>query len=157
MTETDPVTTPLELWAVLNRTLRTIEQRLARHMEAHGLSLTEFGVLQVLRHQGPLPIGEIGSRVRLTSGSMTYVVDKLTQRGLLARTTGEADRRRVHVTLTAQGRALMDVAWAAHVSLIRTLTGGLQPDEQVAAAALLQRLACYAERQEAPGTHAAVP
>ena len=150
MPEAPEASTALKLWVVMNRALRPIEERLEQQVEAHGLSFTEFAVLEVLLHKGPLPIGKIGSLILLTSGSMTYVIDKLARRGLIERKACETDRRVVHAELTKQGRSLMEEVFPAHAALIRDLMGGLQPDEQEDAINLLKRLGRYAEKFATP-------
>lgn len=137
----------LKLWIVLNRAVRSIEGPLRQQVEAHGLSYTEFAVLEALLHKGPLPIGEIGSRVLLTSGSMTYVIDKLEYRGLLQRHTSETDRRVIHAQLTDEGHRLIATVFEEHEALIRDLSQGLTAAEQHQATALLKRLGRYAQHQ----------
>ena len=154
MPEAPETSTALKLWVVMNRALRPIEKRLEQQVEAHGLSFTEFAVLEALLHKGPLPIGEIGSLVLLTSGSMTYVIDKLVRRGLIERKACKTDRRVVHAELTKQGRSLMEEVFPAHATLIHDLMGGLQPEEQEDAINLLKRLGHYAENYVAPETGA---
>jgi MarR family 2-MHQ and catechol resistance regulon transcriptional repressor len=97
----------LRLWVVLNRATHSVEDQLRRQIEAHGLSFTEFAVLEVLLAKGILPIGEVGERVLRASGSMTYVVDKLERRGLIRRRACPTDRRVVHGELTPEGRELI--------------------------------------------------
>lgn len=150
-----PANVSLKLWVVLNRAVQTIGERLRRQVEQHGLSFTEFGVLEVLLHKGALPIGEIGDRVLLTSGSMTYVIDKLQKRGLLRRRACEADRRVIYAELTEAGQALMQTVFPEHAALIGELMQGLRPEEQEAATDLLKRLGLYAQAQAVPGDTAA--
>ena len=138
----------LKLWIVMNRALRSVEDRLRRQVEAHGLSLTEFAVLEVLLHKGVLPIGEIGGRVLRASGSMTYVIDKLEKRGLLRRRACETDRRVIHAELTPEGRALIETVFEEHEQLIRELMRGLLPEEQETAIVLLKRLGLYAQQHD---------
>jgi MarR family 2-MHQ and catechol resistance regulon transcriptional repressor len=141
----DPETaTSLKLWVVMNRALRSVEDRLRPQVEAHGLSMTEFAVLEVLLNKGTLPIGEIGDRVLRTSGSMTYVIDKLQQRGLLRRRACPTDRRVQYAELTDDGRALIEPVFTEHAALIRSLTACLSPEEQREATDLLRRLGLYA-------------
>lgn len=97
----------LKLWVVMNKALRSVEEHLRRQVESHGLSFTEFAVLEVLLHRGALPIGELGGRILLTSGSMTYVVDKLEKRGLIRRRACPNDRRVIYAELTDEGRSLI--------------------------------------------------
>ncbi len=131
----------------MNRAVRSIEDHLRRQVEAHGLSYTEFAVLEVLLHKGSLPIGEIGSRVLRASGSMTYVIDKLERRGLLQRRTDDADRRVIHTELTEQGRGLIECVFQEHETLLGDVMGGLAPEEQEAAIDLLKRLGLHAQHQ----------
>lgn len=135
----------LKLWVVMNRALRSIEEPLRRQVEAHGISFTEFAVLEVLLHKGPLPIGEIGSRILLTSGSMTYVIDKLEQRGLIRRRACEEDRRIIYAELTELGRTLIETVFDEHAGLIRRLMQELRPAEKETAIDLLKRLGRSAE------------
>jgi len=147
MPQTDHETqTALRLWVILTRALRSIKQPLHRQVEAHGLTLTEFAVLEALLHKGPLPMGVIGEKILLTSGSTTYVIDKLEQRGLLQRRRCTDDRRVLHVDLTDDGRALIEAVFPEHAQLIRTLTEGLSTNEQGHVADQLKRLGRFAER-----------
>lgn len=139
----------LKLWVVMNRALRSIEEPLRRQVEAHGISFTEFAVLEVLLHKGPLPIGEIGDRILLTSGSMTYVIDKLQERDLIRRRACDEDRRIIYAELTKQGRTLIETVFSEHAALIRRLLGELRPAEKETVTNLLKRLGRSAEERTA--------
>lgn len=120
----------LKLWVVMNRASRSIASRLRHQVERHGLTFTEFAVLEVLLHKGTLPAGEVGDRVLLTSGSMTYVLDKLQKNELIRRKPCPDDRRVVHVELTDSGRRLIEKVFPEHADLIRELFSVLQSNEQ---------------------------
>lgn len=137
----------LYLWIALTRALGSVEMQLCRQVGAHGLSLTEFGVLEALLHKGPLPIGEIGSTVLLTSGSMTYVIDKLERRGLLQRRRSEQDRRVQYAELTPEGRSLIETVFPEHAALLHDLTSVLTLEEKQDTAARLTRLRRFAEER----------
>src|SRR4051794_25482211 len=94
----------LQLIIALGRALQALEQFVGPHLVQHGLSLTEFAVLEVLSHKGPLRLGEIRDRILLTGASTTYVVKKLEERGLMRRRgSGEGLRGGVG-GLAADGR-----------------------------------------------------
>lgn len=137
----------LKLWVVMNRALRSIEAPLRQQVETHGISFTEFAVLEVLLHKGPLPIGEVGDRILLTSGSMTYVIDKLQERGLIRRRACDEDRRIIYAELTEQGRALIETVFSEHAALIRHLMGELRLTEKETVTDLLKRLGRSAEER----------
>lgn len=134
----------LKLWVVLHRARRSIQGHLQEQVASHGLSLTEFAVLEVLLHKGALRIGEIGERVLLSSGSMTYVVDKLVKRGLIDRRLCEEDRRVTYAELTPEGQRLIKTVFAEHASVMRKIMEGLSLEEKQTAIALFKKLGRYA-------------
>jgi MarR family transcriptional regulator, 2-MHQ and catechol-resistance regulon repressor len=137
----------LKLWVVMNRAFRSVAEHTRRHIESSGLHPTEFAVLEVLLHRGPLTIGEVGSRVLLTSGSMTHVIDKLERRRMLERRPDPEDRRASYLHLTAEGRALISSIFPAHAEAIRRATSGLTTEEKRIASVLLRRLGLHAHEQ----------
>ena len=135
----------LKLWVVLARAFRAMADRLRRDIERHGLTGSEFAVLEALYHKGDLPIGELGDRVLLTSGSMTYVIDKLARRGLLARRRCAQDQRVRYASITPAGRRLLASIFPSHAEEIRRATAGLSAEEKRSATVLLKRLGLAAE------------
>ena len=119
--------------------------RIRGSIEEHDLSLTQFGVLEVLFSKGPLLVGEVASRVLLTSGSITYVVDKLVECGLVVRRPCTEDRRALYVELTNKGRELIAGIFPQHAEAVRQAMDGLTPEEQQIASALLKRLGRHAQ------------
>ena len=97
-----PVTAP-KLWTVLSRAHRQLVWLTEQSVEAAGLCLSDFMILEALLHKGPLTIEEIRSKVLLASGSMTAAADRLEHRGLLARRYSETDRRSRILELTKLG------------------------------------------------------
>ena len=79
----------------------------ARSIAASGLGLSDFAVLEILLHKGPLPVNTIGRQVMLTSGSISTAIDRLEDKGLVRRQACPNDRRVTYVTLTPTGRTLI--------------------------------------------------
>lgn len=144
--DSDETAAALRLWVILNRAVQSIERVLEQQVETHGLSFTEFAVLEVLLHKGALPIGEVGEQVLLTSGSMTYVIDKLEERGLLRRRPCAEDRRVLYVALSEEGRTLIGEAFAEHAELLREVTDELTREEKEQVSELVKRMGIHAER-----------
>ncbi len=63
--------TALKLWVVLSRAHTAIEAQAAADVTRHGLSLTEFGILEALYHKGPMLLGEIQRKLLVSSGGIT--------------------------------------------------------------------------------------
>jgi len=133
----------------MNRTAGRLREHLHHQVENHGLSLTEFGVLEALLHKGPLTHGTIAERVLLASSSITYVVDKLEERGLLRRRRSEEDRRVKLAELTPEGRATIEAAFSEHAALLDDLMADLRLDEKRTAASVLRRVERRAAEHDA--------
>ena len=142
----------LKLWVVLNRAQEAVEELAKRDVERGELSLTEFGVLEALYHKGALSAGEVSKRVLLRSGSLTYVIDKLVERGLIRRRVCETDKRRTFLQLTAAGTAVMRRIWPGHAAVIELATSGLTIAEKRTAARLLKKMGLHAALIGEPGT-----
>jgi MarR family transcriptional regulator, 2-MHQ and catechol-resistance regulon repressor len=83
--------------------------------------------------------------VLLRSGSLTYVIDKLADRGLIRRRTCDTDRRRTYLQLTAAGKSLMGRIWPGHAAAIERATGGLSLAEKRVVTRLLKEMGLFAE------------
>lgn len=132
----------------MNRTAGNIHEHLRRQVEEHGLTLTEFGVLEALLHKGPLTHGNIGDRVLLASSSITYVIDKLEERGLLRRRQSEKDRRVKLAELTPEGRSTIEAAFPEHAALIEELMAKVSLKEKRKAASVLRQIENTAREHE---------
>lgn len=97
---------------------------------AEGLGLSDFMVLEVLLHKGPLTISAIGEKVLLASASMTSAIDRLEKRGLVLRRSCNSDRRIRFVDLTDGGKAFIEEIYARHEKDLESVTAGLSDAER---------------------------
>ncbi|HVB72225.1 MAG TPA: MarR family transcriptional regulator [Ktedonobacteraceae bacterium] len=143
-TQTDAA---LELFVVLSRAHNWVHAHAERDIRCHGLNMTEFAILEVLYHKGPLPLQQIGEKVLISSGNITYAVDKLEKKQVLVRKPSPHDRRIIFAELTTQGRELMSTIFPQHQEALHLAVSGLSPEEQLQATQLLKKLG-LAARQE---------
>ena len=130
----------LHLWVVLARAFRAIEAHAAADAARHELTLAEFGILEALWHKGPLLLGELGQTILVSSGGITFLVDRLEGRGLVAREECEEDRRARYAVLTREGERLVQRIFPEHAARLQTVLAGLTPAEQKQAADALKQL-----------------
>lgn len=130
----------LKLFVVLSRSHAAVSAHLHAHVAEHDLTLTEFGILEVLYHKGPLLLGEVQKRILVSSGGVTYLVDRLEAKGLVERQACPNDRRARYAALTADGEALIARVFPQHADLIQELMGALSEEEQRQAVELLKQL-----------------
>src|SRR4028119_791968 len=83
----------LKLWVVLSRTVNAVGRHTEADVARHGIGITEFGILEVLYHKGPMLLGEVREKILISGGGVTYVVDKLEKKGLVERRACTEDRR----------------------------------------------------------------
>lgn len=135
----------LKLYVVLSRAYRALLAHDTRDVRRYGLNLTEFAVLELLYHKGPQPLQQIGDKILITTGTITYVVDKLEQKSLLYRQPCGEDRRKTYAVLTDAGQALLESVFPRHARALEYAIGGLTSEEQEVAIALLKKLGRSAE------------
>jgi MarR family 2-MHQ and catechol resistance regulon transcriptional repressor len=139
----------VHVWLVLMKA----HWSMVRHAERSivDMCISDFAVLEMLLHKGPLSVGEIGRRVDLTSGSITTAIDRLEQRGLVVRAAHASDRRARVVHLTPDGKARITKEFARHKDAMDRAAHGLSNAERGTLIALLKKLGTTAERQLTEG------
>ena len=125
---------------VLSRATRAVETRALASIEDVGLCVSDFGVLEALLHKGALPVNALGKTVLLTSGSITTSVDRLAERGLVARQNDATDRRVRIVSLTPEGRRLIKAAYVRHERDLDEIMSVLTGAERAMLVTLLRKL-----------------
>jgi MarR family 2-MHQ and catechol resistance regulon transcriptional repressor len=130
----------LKTYVKLMRAAESVTARIHKHLSSIGLTLSQFAVLEVLYHLGPLSQGEIGRKILRSSGNMTMVIDNLEKNGLVRRKRDETDRRFFIVHLTDRGFKLISNIFPPHARVITREFGVLTDAEQDALASLCKKL-----------------
>ncbi len=130
---------PMTVIGRLHRLADRLQRELDENFRRFGLSSGEFDVLAALRRAGSpyaRSAGELAESTMITAGGLTKRVDRLEQRGLVAREIDEGDARGRSVRLTPAGLTLIDEAFTAHMALERRLLDHLGGDAPAVAASL---------------------
>src|SRR5580700_9109023 len=117
------------VWLVMLKAMRALTRYAAAGIEGTGLGDSDFRVLEVLLHKGPLPVNTIGPIVDLTPGSISIAVDRLVAKGLVSRIESAEDRRVRMVSLTPRGKDLIVPAFREHSGQMRSVFSELSPEE----------------------------
>ena len=140
---TDPASKArLRLWLKLLRASRQIEGHLRERMRAEmGSTLPRFDVMAALsRAPEGLRMSQVSSRLGVSPGSLTGIVDRLVAEGLVDRRAAAGDRRALLVRLTPDGEAEFGRLAAAHEGWVDALFAPLKPGEMADLADLLDRI-----------------
>src|SRR6202795_1250750 len=117
------------VWLVMMKAMRALTRYAAAGIEETGLGLSDFGVLEVLLHKGPLPVNTIGPIVDLTPGSISIAVDRIVAKGLVSRVESVEDRRIRIVALTPRGKDLIVSAFRKHSGQMKRVFSELSSEE----------------------------
>jgi MarR family transcriptional regulator, 2-MHQ and catechol-resistance regulon repressor len=128
------------VWLVMMKAMRALTRYAAAGIEETGLGLSDFAVLEVLLHRGPLPVNTIGPIVDLTPGSISIAVDRLFAKGLVSRVESAEDRRVRIVALTPRGKALIDSAFRKHSGQMKRVFAELSPEDLSGLEAALKKV-----------------
>lgn len=150
MPEASRQDTALKLWVVLARAHSAVAEHARAHAATHGLTLQEFGIMEALHHKGDLLLGELQDKILVTSGGVTYLVDRLAEKGMVERRECTEDRRARYAALTPKGKTLMRRIFPEHAEWLGHALNGLSGTEQKEAARLLKALGTHASGTE-PG------
>jgi DNA-binding MarR family transcriptional regulator len=125
------------------RALRTARGRFNRAPLVPELSASQFHLLEPLATSpGPLPMCALADSAAVAPPTASRMLDSLVRRGIAERTRAEeGDRRRVDVSLTAEGRKLVAAKRARIAEAREQVFHRLSPSERRAAARLLHSLA----------------
>jgi MarR family transcriptional regulator, 2-MHQ and catechol-resistance regulon repressor len=140
----------LKLWVLLSRSYTAVSRHSEADIARHGLSAGEFAIMEALFHKGPLLLGEIQRKILVSSGGVTYLVDRLEAAGLVERHDSPDDRRARFAALTEKGTALMARIFPDHARAMERATAGLSAAEKRQAIDLLRKLGHAAEAEPTP-------
>ncbi|WP_246943939.1 MarR family winged helix-turn-helix transcriptional regulator [Bacillus pinisoli] len=132
--------TALKLFVVLSRAYRSVSDQANKSIQSFGLNPTEFAVLELLFNKGETPLQQIGGKILIASGSITYVVDKLETKGLLVRRQCKKDRRVTYAALTESGTEFMEKIFPEHEQYIHEIEASLSFEEKEQLIVLLKKL-----------------
>lgn len=130
-----------EIVATLRRIIRGIDLRSRRLVEEIGLTGPQLLVLREVARVTGGPMAALARSVSLSMPTVSGIVDRLERRGLVRRSRGAEDRRRVAVSLTPQGGRLLRGAPSMLEDRFRSQLAGLEEWEQTQVLATLQRVA----------------
>jgi MarR family 2-MHQ and catechol resistance regulon transcriptional repressor len=109
----------LHTWLIMLKAWQSMSRYLLPALFEEGLGESDFRVLEVLLHKGPMPVNAIGPKVYLNPGSVSVAVDRLYKKGFVSRVERIEDRRVRTVSLTEKGRQMFIPLFRRHTALIK--------------------------------------
>jgi len=130
----------LKALTVLLKASGTVEKTIKKDILSYDLNPTEFSVMELLYNKGKQPIQLIGKKILIASSSITYVIDRLEEKGLVERVPDKKDRRITLVELNKSGREKMDNIFPSHSESIFELYEDFSEEEVQEFISLLKKV-----------------
>ncbi len=93
---------------LLAECMQGFERLSGQHVREHGLTHAQFDIVATLGNTPGMPYKELGRRTLITKGTLTGVIERLEQKGLVARERCASDKRSWFIRLTPQGERLFN-------------------------------------------------
>jgi len=104
-----------------------------------GISLAQLFVLQQLAERAADSLNDLAERTATHQSSVSVVVRRLVERGYVTRTSSSADKRRIEIALTPQGRELLTGAPTTIQTQMMAAMSRMAPNDREALADLLEK------------------
>ena len=146
-----------DLLVALRRINKATDQGAKGLARATGLTTPQLLVMQAVGSAVSMAIGDLAREINLTQATMTSIVNGLERRGLVERSRDVADKRRVLVRSTVEGRRLLHQAPKTLQDILERRFRELEPWEQSFVLAAVERLATLMDAETidaAPVLHA---
>lgn len=127
--------------AAIRQITRAVDLQSRRLVEACGLTGPQLATLQAVAKLDHAPPSRVARAVHLSQGTVTGILDRLEQRGLVTRERSTADRRQIILSVTGAGRELLDSAPSLLQDEFRSELARLEEWERLQMLSTLQRIA----------------
>jgi MarR family transcriptional regulator, 2-MHQ and catechol-resistance regulon repressor len=135
----------LHAWLIMLKAWQSMSRYASPALLEEGLGESDFRVLEVLLHKGPMPVNAIGPKVYLNPGSVSVAVDRLYKKGFVSRVECSEDRRVRTVSLTEKGRQMFVPLFRRHTALINRAFQDVSSEELQRLELVLKRIGKRAE------------
>src|SRR6202167_3831333 len=130
----------LHAWLIMLKAWQSMLRYASPTLLEEGLGESDFRVLEVLLHKGPMPVNAIGPKVALNPGSVSVAVDRLYKKGFVSRVECSRDRRVRTVSLTEKGRKMFVPLFRRHAALIKRAFQDVSSEELQQLELILKKL-----------------
>lgn len=110
------------------------------HIRQLGLTMPQFDVIATLGNTPGMMMSQLAEKTLVTKGTLTGIVDRLEQKGLVRREVPPDNRRSFIVLLTPAGQQLFDEIFPTHIAYLKERLQPLSEAEMTQLQSSLHRL-----------------
>lgn len=136
-----PRSTRLAIPMALLRARETVMARFRPLLDAHGINEQQWRVIRVLAEHDSLDASDLAAKANILAPSLTRMIRSMDERGLIRRGKDRGDGRRVVLSITPQGRALIEAVAPDTARIYAAIDAEFGAERMAALLALLDELA----------------
>jgi homoprotocatechuate degradation regulator HpaR len=136
-----PRSTRLALPMALLRARETVMARFRPLLDQHGINEQQWRVIRVLAEHDSLDASDLAAKANILAPSLTRMIRSMDDRGLIRRGKDQGDGRRVVLSITLQGRALIEAVAPDTARIYAAIDAEFGAERMAALLALLDELA----------------
>jgi MarR family transcriptional regulator, 2-MHQ and catechol-resistance regulon repressor len=136
----DDIALSLSTWVEIMKAFNKIRALEMELIEANGLTIGQFSLLELLHHRGSQTIGAATKLAMSSPGNMTVVVKNLLKSGMITSEKHEDDKRSAVLSITQKGSELIASMFPEHSKRIDSFLAALSMEEKEVVRALLRKL-----------------
>lgn len=129
----------IKLYRSFLRTARSLRKELSKPLAEHGLTGSQYSVLNAISDEGS-SLGSLAEHAKRDPSNITGIVDRLERAGLIVRGKDPKDRRVIKVFITPEGEAVRKKINAVHPAAVHERMQELTDEEKAQLAAILDKL-----------------
>ena len=131
------------IFFILTKLQLSVQQKFKNELKPFGITPVQNAVLSCLWDTDGQTPGQLGERLFLDSSSITGILDRLEQKGLIERKPSPKDRRALQVNLTERGRDLKKPVMKAAIKANQTVLANLSNEETRIFLSTLKKIECF--------------
>lgn len=130
----------LDILIGLHRNVNAIDKKTIALAKEHGLTFSQFMVLEALYSKGPMTVGQVRDKILSSVGTMPVIVNNLVKQNYVKRLTSNTDKRLCILELTEEGYEVIHKVAPRNVELIKDSMTCLVEEEKEILLYLLKKL-----------------
>lgn len=130
----------LKILIGMHRNVNSIDKRTSKIASEHGLTFSQFAVLEALYSKGDMTVGMVRRHILSSMGTIPLIINNLVKMNYVERRSDEKDRRICIISLTNEGRKLIKKIAPKNEKMIKDYMSILTDEEKNNLSYLMKKL-----------------
>jgi MarR family transcriptional regulator, organic hydroperoxide resistance regulator len=129
VTSMEEVSKAVKVVQLMKKVMSTIKHRMGNHFKEMNLTGPQGMLMGTLAHHGEMKVSDLSEKLRLSNSTVSGILDRLENQGLVERTRSKEDRRVVYIKVTDEFRKHSQKHFEEINKLIESMMDKATPEE----------------------------